>query len=161
MSDDGELAEQKVRAKRVFRSPDDAAVDVLNRIAESMYESGGVVYRDKRGQYSYSAPMGNQQTGKFEATAQIPQSAQLSAIYHTHPDGPQSELFSPEDVNLARDRRLQSYIKVMKSGDIRRFDPKSSSTRPLSAREFNRKVSEGERVVDSTNQEIAKLLDRQ
>lgn len=129
---DDELALQKVIARLLFRSPDDAAVDALNKIQEPRYELGGVVYKDKNGFYSYSDPEGDERTGKFKATVRIPKSATPMGVFHTHPgygeDAKTAENFSSDDVKLADQLKMLSYIRAMDSGNIKKYEPGVSKT---------------------------------
>lgn len=119
-----ELEFQKVRARRIFQTLDDAAMDVLGRITEPTYEVGGGIWRDKQGFYSYSDPAGSRGTSEFAAEISFPKSATLAALYHTHPgDSKLSDYFSPHDVQLANRMGLTSYIKVIENDLIRRYSP--------------------------------------
>lgn len=149
--DDLEL--QKVLAQRIFMTQDEAALDALSRIAEPKYELGGIIYQDKGGRFLYSAPQGDQKTGKFSATVSIPASAKVAGIYHTHPEGHgDPELFSPDDVRTADAMKLASYIKALSSGNVRKYMPGATSTRPLRAGGSiltrGQRVSEGELMRD-------------
>lgn len=121
-----ELEKQKVLAKLLFRTPDEAAIQALNRIEEPRNELGGVIYRDKQGYYSFSEPQGNERTGKFEAEVRIPKSATPAAIYHTHPgygeEAPLAESFSDDDIKMAKQLKLLSYIRAMDSGNIKKYE---------------------------------------
>ena len=145
---DEELAAQRVLAKRLrefFSSPDEAAINALNKIAEKKYETGGILYSEGDKFYA-SEPQGQKKAGQFQAKVSIPAGAKLAGIYHTHPgrqDDSDAELFSTDDVDVANRMKMQSYIRALDSGNIRRYDPGKSRTRPLS-RTDRRTVSEGE-----------------
>jgi len=144
------IAEQKVLSKRIFLTPDEAAVDALRRITEAKYELGGVIYSDPSGRYMYSDPQGDQRTGSFRAEVRIPKNAKPVALYHTHPhmvEGEQklSEMFSADDVKTANAMKLASYIRSMASGNIRKYHPGVTPTRPEGGSRFSRgRISEGE-----------------
>lgn len=129
-----ELEEVKVLARRLFPTLDEAAVYALNGITDPGYEMGGVLFRDAKNFYSYSDPSGNAKTRQFEVRVKIPPGQKLAGIYHTHP--PQSgkdreaEVFSPSDVEIANRLKLISYIKAMGSGNIRKYHPGASQTKP-------------------------------
>lgn len=127
-----ELELQKVIAKMIFQSPDDAAIHALNKVTEPTYEMGGVVYQDPQGFYSHSDPTGNARTGKFTAEVRIPKAAKPIAIYHTHPghgdDAELSERFSSDDVKVANQMKMLSYIRAMESGNIKKYEPGKTST---------------------------------
>jgi len=144
------LEYQKVLAKLIFGSPDEAAVSALNKISEPRYEMGGVVYRDKYGNYSYSDPQGDERTGKFKAEASIPKSATPVAIYHSHPgygnEADLAENFSTDDVNVANKLKMLSYIRAMDSGNIRKFEPGVTSTQTAGSGLRRSKQSSGDLI---------------
>lgn len=145
-----ELELQKVIAKLLFRSPDEAAIDALNKITEPTYELGGVVYKDKDGFYSYSNPQGDERSGKFKAEVRIPRSATPTAIYHTHPGygdaAEPAESFSPDDVKTADQLKMLSYIRAMESGNIKKYEPGKSKTESLGFGVHRGKQATGETV---------------
>lgn len=124
---------QKVLARHIFGNPDEAAIHALSRISERDYELGGGIYGDSAGRYSYSDPQGNQKTRTFEA--RVPWTTpdgKLVGMYHTHPtDGigdTDNKYFSPHDVAVADQLRLMSYIKSLRSGDVRKYEPGVTKT---------------------------------
>ncbi len=125
--DDDPLALQKVIARLIFRTPDEAAVSALNKINDEKYETGGVIYKNGQGYYSFSEPKGSEDVGHFMAEARIPKSATPAAIYHSHPgygaDEKMAENFSPDDIDVANKMKLLSYIRAMSSGNIKKFEP--------------------------------------
>lgn len=122
-----ELELQKVLAKLIFQSADDAAIHALNKVTEPQYEMGGVIYQDNRGMYSFSDPAGDKRTGKFKVEASIPKSATPKAIYHTHPGygdaAALAESFSDDDIKVANQLKMMSYIRAMDSGNIKKYEP--------------------------------------
>lgn len=124
-----------------------AAIEALSRVPNSLEEHAGVIFRNKDGKFAYSIPVTNKSHDKFLFQVNSSPELRLAAVYHSHPPGaPDQELFSDADVDMAKKLKVLSFIKILQSGEIRRFDPATSKTRPLNAREFTRKVSEGERV---------------
>ncbi len=124
---DDELEYQKVLAKRLFRSPDSAASYALGTISDPKYELGGLVFKDPQGYYTYSDPYGSGKEGQFRIRVKVPEGSKPAAIYHTHPgDHADFDAFSPADVEAAKDLKLLSYIKILKTGDIRKFEPGKS-----------------------------------
>lgn len=86
-------------------------------------EWGGAVFR--RGDRFY-ATSPQSSGGAFDisitATADQP-GDKLVAIYHTHPNGRDAELFSPHDVKAAQKLKVPSYIGLVRDGSARVFDP--------------------------------------
>lgn len=125
--DEEKLELQKVLARMLFKTPDEAAVYALNKITEPSYELGGVVFKDKAGLYSPSEAAGNKRTGKFEAEVRIPKGSTPVAIFHTHPgygdEAALAENFSGDDIKVADQMRMLSYIRAMNSGNIKKYEP--------------------------------------
>lgn len=129
MSDPLEL--QRVMARRLYTSADDAAVDTLNKIDESHYEQGGVIFKHG-GIYSTSEPAGDKRTGQFTVNVKVPKGETPVGIYHTHPgEARMSEKFSPEDVKAATQLKMMSYIRALESGQVRKFEPGVSGTQSV------------------------------
>lgn len=108
-----------------FSSPDSAAIAGLDQAEKASIQkefAGAIVEKD--GSYCYTEPVSNGVDGSFKVRLLFPKDYHLVAIYHTHPEAPKSELFSKEDVDLAKGNRLVSYIRVVGSGKTLRFDPK-------------------------------------
>lgn len=147
---DDPLALQKVMAKLIFRSPDEAAISALNKIKEPTYEMGGVVYRDKDNYYSFSEPGGDERTGKFKVEASIPKSATPTAIYHSHPGygdaADLAESFSPDDVKVADKMKMLSYIRAMASGNIKKYEPGKTKVDSVGSGLNRGKQSQGEMI---------------
>lgn len=110
-------------------SADAAAIAALDAIEDTRNEHGGVLLRNTGGLYGHSVPVPGS-GHNFELRARFnPKEYSLAGIYHTHPPADDSNVFSPGDIDTARKLKLLSYIKALQSGEIRRFDPSTSSAR--------------------------------
>jgi proteasome lid subunit RPN8/RPN11 len=142
-----ELEEQKVLAKKMrefYSSADEAAVAALNKILENKYELGGVI--SQAGDRFYASdPMGDKKSATFTARVMIPKGEKPVGLYHSHPgaEGEQADLFSADDVDVANRMKMLSYIKILNSGDVKKYEPGRTKTRPLS-RSDRRTVSDGD-----------------
>lgn len=125
-----------------------AAVDALDRLTGEIAEQAGVLLRRKAdGHYAYSVPVQGK-NDNFSLRARFGPDLELAGIYHTHPDGPRSRMFSPDDIEAARQLKVLSYIKHLSDGEIRRFDPATTSTtsKRFAGQNMPLRVSNGEVV---------------
>lgn len=109
-------------------SADEAATSALEASARlsCLVEFAGAVYL-KDGKYFYTVPVSS---GSAKHVAgyriAISSSAQLVAIYHTHPmnlGGDNSEFFSSADIATATQMHVTSYVGVVKTRSVIRFRP--------------------------------------
>lgn len=147
MGDEEKLEYQRVLAKMLFQTPDEAAIHALNKITEPNFEMGGVVYKDKHGFYSASDPQGDQRQSKFKAEVRIPKSATPYGIYHTHP-GVEStnEQFSPDDIKVANEMKMASYIRALENGKIKKYEPGKTSVKSSGTGLSKGKLSDGDLI---------------
>jgi proteasome lid subunit RPN8/RPN11 len=114
-----------------------AAVQALDAITEHAYEVGGVILKDQDGKYYPTPPKGDKDTDGFEIKVYYPKGHKIVAIYHTHPDQGvgeiDGELFSPVDVEIADTMQVPSYIKALRSGTVRKYEPGVHRTRRYKA----------------------------
>lgn len=106
-------------------SKDQAAVKALSNAGSpsDMTETGGALFQNAQGQYCYSIPVSGK-AEHYQLRAQSTPEQKLVGIYHTHPGrGSDAEVFSPDDVNIANQLKMQSYIKALQSGAVKRYDP--------------------------------------
>jgi hypothetical protein len=103
---------------------DEAANAGLNNAqkASDRYEEGGVIYQNKDGQYCYSIPVSTKDTNHFSFSAHNTPDQQIAGIYHTHP-GSDGGVFSADDVNMANQLKVPSYIKALRANVVKRLDP--------------------------------------
>lgn len=106
---------------------DQAAVTALTNASQvtDKAETGGAIYQNPQGQYCYSIPVGGKQAEHFQLRAQSTPEQRVVGVYHTHPGGggDTAAQFSPDDVNMANQLKMQSYIKALQSGVVKRYDP--------------------------------------
>lgn len=110
-------------------SEDQAATTALNNASDvsTKKEVGGVLYKNDDGQYCYSIPVGNSNSYHFKLAAHSAPGQQMAGVYHTHPKGNgEDSTFSEDDVNMANQLKMASYIKALKNDEIRRLDPASA-----------------------------------
>jgi hypothetical protein len=115
-------------------SKDQAAVTGLNNATQVTQgrEMGGAIFQNPQGQYCYSIPVGGTQDSHFHLRAQSTPEQQLVGIFHTHPAGsPENSTFSPDDVKVANQLKLTSYIKALQSGAVKRYDPGVTPTQSV------------------------------
>lgn len=137
-------------------SADAAALTALEKTPATQNELGGVLYRNMDGLYCYSIPVGNRRTRTFEFTATPDKGMRIAGLYHTHPDDrgeDEVEYFSPEDVEMSNKLKMASYIKVLKDGVVKRYQPGVTMTqrRPYPGRREGLLVSQGEVVKATTD----------
>jgi hypothetical protein len=111
--------------KGSYPSVEAAAIAGLRSIPKggSNEVGGGVLLNQQNGQYAFTQPVGQSNGYHFGAAVQVPQGWQLQGIYHTHPSGPSSTHFSSDDVNMANQLKVPSYILPADDDTIRRLDP--------------------------------------
>lgn len=145
-----ELGPLEVLAMRIFLSPDDAAIDTLNRITEKNYEMAGGVIRDRAGFYSTTKPQGNKNPGAFEIDLRFPKSSKLVGLYHTHPgEQLKADKFSHGDVEIAQQLKVLSYIRALEANKIFKFEPGVSNVRSEGSGTKSQKYSVGQMLFQS------------
>jgi hypothetical protein len=126
-----------------YATAEAAAVAGLRSIANQNTEvGGGVLYNNQNQKYAYTQPVGQQNGAHFGAAIQVPSGWKMQALYHTHPVGAQSTLFSDDDTNMANQLKVPSYILPRQDDTIRRFDPGSKINSDSSA--YGAKVDESQ-----------------
>jgi hypothetical protein len=112
-------------------------------------ENAGFIVQNADGKFAYSSPVTQNNHDSFSLRAQIQQGHRLVGLYHTHP-GTDSDasLFSPDDVNVANQLKVPSYIMTPEDGIVRRYTPGKSATFDTHARGVSSKASQGEVIDD-------------
>jgi hypothetical protein len=114
-----------------YDSQDEAAKAALTEIfttnSETSNEFAGVIVQ-MNGKYFYTCPVSSGETSSFSVRAAIPHNGKIVAIFHNHPGHEYSQLeyFSPNDVQVAKEMNLTSYIGVNASHNIHKFVPGKS-----------------------------------
>lgn len=91
------------------------------------YETGGILFQGKDGKFFFSEPAteGKKKDDGFRIRVKVPPGATPVGIFHNHPvRNRQADMFSPEDVQMADQLGVPSFIINSKTGQIRRFHPK-------------------------------------
>jgi len=105
-----------------------ALTNIFNVTGESSNEWAGVIVQIKD-KFFYTCPVSSGEFSTFTVRAAFPKSAKLVAIYHSHPGTEYAgEYFSPDDVAVAKQLNLPSYIGVLTSHNIHRYIPSKDST---------------------------------
>jgi hypothetical protein len=115
-------------------SKDQAAVTALGNAAQASTsrETGGAIFQNAQGEYCYSIPVGANSANHFQLRAQSTPAQKVVGIYHTHPDvGSEGGSFSPDDVNVANQLKLPSYIRALKDGTVKRYEPGVTKTQSV------------------------------
>lgn len=140
---------------------DTSAWSVLHGIGDDDQESAGLIMQHPSGQYYYTAPIPSQQHDHFALRAAVQQGWKIAGIYHTHPgNDADGQLFSPDDLQMASQLKVPSYIKFMKDGAIRKYIPgqTASSNQPAEGNKFIRKVASGDPVDSAGIQARLQML---
>jgi hypothetical protein len=130
-----------------YNSADDAARAALTEIFDSVTtnsnEMAGVIVQIGS-KFFYTEPVGSSEYGHFNVRASYPKNAKVVAIYHDHPGIEKlAEFFSIDDVNVAMELNLVSYIGIVDSHNIRRFTPGKSARISASGSLTSAKYSAG------------------
>jgi uncharacterized protein DUF4329/JAB domain-containing protein similar to deubiquitination enzymes len=114
-------------------------------------EQSGVIFKNSEGQYAYSIPLTSARQDDFALRAQIQKGHSLAAIWHSHPgEDDLAGYFSPQDLAMADQLKLPSYIRFNKDGSVRRYTPGKSATTSVNrgTGKFDQaKVSRGEPIT--------------
>jgi proteasome lid subunit RPN8/RPN11 len=102
----------------------DAAVAALRAAAaqSEKFEYAGALVRSDAG-YFYTDAVTAHGEADIRYGVRVPEGFTLAGIYHTHPSGDGSILFSPTDVRQARSLGLPSFIGVLDDDSVRVFEP--------------------------------------
>ena len=88
-------------------------------------EYGGFIV-EENGKFYYSRPVTNNSSEEIQYDAIVPKNAKFVAVYHTHPDYPESNVYSSVDVRFAETNKVNSYLGVQQDDTIRVFEPGKS-----------------------------------
>jgi proteasome lid subunit RPN8/RPN11 len=103
---------------------EDAAVAALRSAAaqSEKFEYAGALVRSDAG-FFFTEAVTARDEANIRYAIRVPQGFALAGIYHTHPSGDGSEVFSPTDVQQAKSLGLPSFIGVMDDDSVREFEP--------------------------------------
>ena len=115
-----------------------APLDNLDRAAHEVskdfgkqpdIEQSAALFRTPEGKYVYSAAVTNSDHDNFGMRVQLPQGVTLAGVVHSHPGKDQlAGVFSPNDLSIANQLKVPSYIRFLKDNTLRRYTPGQTST---------------------------------
>ena len=63
---------------------------------------------------------------------QLARGYSLAAVVHDHPgDDSFGQVFSPQDLTVAKALKIPSYVRFLKTGELRSFTPGKTATRKM------------------------------
>lgn len=124
-----------------YASPLLAAMAALSSAQQQKQNSewAGGVFQNGQGQYQYTVPQAGSES-HFDLKLSVPKEDKLSALYHTHPKydangqdvGQKSdEMFSPNDVQVADQLKVPSFIWTGYDGKNREYVPGQTPTKDV------------------------------
>lgn len=111
-------------------SPDEAADAVSKSFGGTPTgEQAAVIFQRPDGSHVYSTIAPQTDHDSFALRAQMPKGYKLSGIVHAHPgQDDQGQVFSPNDLNVANQLKVPSYIRFLKDNSIRKYTPGKTAT---------------------------------
>lgn len=132
-----------------YDSLDEAAQAFAALFPNGASETAGMLFKDADGKYVYSTTTPGS-ADHFELRAAFPQGVSLGAIVHSHP-GKDSygQVFSPDDLKMADQLKLPSYVRFLDANDTRVYRPGVTPTEKmqLAGTLFGAKVAKGDALV--------------
>ncbi len=118
------LPSSELREEKAYPTLEDAAVAALRAAAalSRVYEYGGALLRSDAG-YFYTEPVTTGEEKSVSYRTSIPDGFTRVGLYHTHPGGDGSTVFSPADVQQSKALGLPSFIGVFDDDAVRVFTP--------------------------------------
>jgi len=109
-----------------FDTPQEAARAGLAAAmeADELREYAGVIY-EKDGKYYYTQPKSSGKRDQVKVKVQYPKGSKLHGLYHTHPEGKKSHLFSHGDIEIAEQLKMPYYMAHAKDKSYHVFTPGS------------------------------------
>jgi len=114
----------------VFDTLDEAAHEASKDFGKQAdIEQSAALFRRADGKYQFSAPVNNSDHDNFGMRVQFPQGTILAGVVHSHPGKDElGQYFSPNDIGVANQLKVPSYIRFLKDNSIRRYTPGQTST---------------------------------
>lgn len=142
-----------------FENMDEAARAFAATFPNDGSETAGMLYKDTDGQFRYSTSIpGTDEHFKFGAL--VPKGVSLGAIVHSHPGKDQlGQVFSPDDLDMANQMKLPSYIRFLNADDLRVYRPGVTKTEkmPMEGTRFGVTVARGD-ALQLAKAQIAEQL---
>lgn len=132
-----------------YDTPKEAVIAALKEAIpkSSQFEHAGALY-EKDGKFFFTEPKSNGENDSVKVKVRFPKGAKLVALYHTHPDGRRSEVFSPNDIAIATQLDIPYFMGHV-NGTVRVFKPGVSEVTKMRGRRLRAPViSEGLLVGD-------------
>lgn len=113
-----------------FESLDQAAHEVSKDFGKQPdIEQSAALFKRADGRYQYSPAVTNSDHDNFGMRVQMPQGTSLAGIVHSHPGSDAlGQYFSPNDLSVANQLKVPSYIRFLKDDSIRKYTPGQTST---------------------------------
>lgn len=112
----------------VFQTPD-AAADAISQGFKGKNEQAAAIIKRPDGTYGYSTVTPPQTETNFALRLQLPQGHALAGIVHNHPGTDSAgQVFSPDDINVANQLKVPSFIRFNKDSSIRQYIPGVTAT---------------------------------
>jgi proteasome lid subunit RPN8/RPN11 len=118
------LPVSEMSATQRYDSLEDAAVAALRAAAarSEKFEYAGAIVRSETG-FFLTEPVTARDEASIRYAVHVPQGFALVGLYHTHPSGDGSNVFSPTDVSQAKAFGVPSFIGVLDDDSVREFAP--------------------------------------
>lgn len=127
-----------------FDSLDQAAHEVSKDFGKQpKVEQSAALFLRPDGKYAYSSAVTNSDHDNFGMRVQLPKGTTLAGIVHSHPgDDDLGQYFSTNDINVANQLKVPSYIRFLRDDSIRRYTPGQTATTNL--RGYGTHVAQGD-----------------
>lgn len=105
---------------------DSAVNEAIKRSGQTVAdaEQSGVIYKNTDGHYAFSIPLTSARHDDFALRAQVGKGQELAAIWHSHPGKDTiAGYFSPNDISMADQLKIPSYIRFNSDGTVRSYTP--------------------------------------
>lgn len=107
-----------------YDTTDAAAHALANLFAQGgNNETAGLLYKTPSGKFVYSTSLPGT-ADHFELHAGVPKGHSIAGIVHTHPtDDPASQVFSQNDIDVAGQLKVPSYVRFLHDNSTRKYTP--------------------------------------
>lgn len=128
----------------LFDNLDQAAHEVCAGFdKKSKVEQSAALFKRADGKYAYSAPVTNEDHDNFGMRVQLPKGVMLAGVVHSHLGTDElGQYFSPNDISIAHQLNVPSYICFARDNSVRRYTPGQTST--FNLRGYGTHVSKGD-----------------
>ena len=129
-----------------FDSLDQAAHEVSKDFGkQNKIEQSAALFKRPDGKYIYSDAVTNSDHDNFGMRIQLPKGTTLAGIVHSHPGNDDlGQYFSSNDIDVANQLKVPSYIRFLRDDSIRRYTPGQTSTGNL--RGYGTHIAKGDPI---------------